>query len=191
MFMDQDFSVYMMRSADKEVEEKEVQKVMKQLPESNVKYATVDLGYMELREFNKSRLAESLKEAEIPYFTTELPHYVKGYFTKEIQEIRNTLAELKGTYEGLSNKNAPSAQELKILIDRYTTDLNELDTHINSEVRPKAMVQKIMQVIKGHEHEKFTVLHFGEEQTFVEILKLLKDQKVKTNVVFMPLAKFL
>jgi hypothetical protein len=180
-----------MRSAEKDVEEKEVEKVMDQLQDMNVKYATVDLGYMELREFNETKLAGSLKEAEIPYFTTELPHYVKGYFTKEIAEIRNTLAELKGTYDGLSNKNAPSAQELKLLIDRYTTDLKELDTHINQEVRPKAMVKRILQVIKGHEQEKFTVLHFGEEQTFVEIMKLLKDEKVKPNVVFMPLNKFL
>ena len=43
----------------------------------------------------------------------------------------------------------------------------------------------------GHEQEKFTVLHFGEELTFVEIMKLLKDEKVKPNVVFMPLSKFL
>lgn len=195
MFLDpmveENFSVFMMKKPDSKVGIEQGEELLKHLNKMNVKYATVDLGYTELKDFHETRLAELLKKADIPYFTTELPHYVKGYFATEIQEIKNTLSELKGTYDGLKNKNAPSAQELKLLIDRYSTDLRDLDSHITQTIRPDAVVKKIVQLQKGHEDAKWTVLHFGEENTFVEVVKKLKEEGVKINVVFMDISKFL
>ncbi|MFX0106374.1 MAG: hypothetical protein ACFE75_12920, partial [Candidatus Hodarchaeota archaeon] len=92
-----------------------------------VDFATIDLGYMNLREFNKTHLAKVLKEFGIPYFTIELPHYVKGHFTSQISEIQNKYNELKSTYSMLKDKNTPGAQELSYLIDYYSNELRELN----------------------------------------------------------------
>jgi len=185
------FSMYLMRSPDIEVKEDELKDLVQGIDTIKAKFATIDLGYMELREFNKTSLSRLLKEHEIPYFTTELPYYVKGHFSKEVDDIKLKLDELMGTYSSLSNKKSGGALELKVLIDRYAEDLMEIDKYITMKVRAGAIVQKILSLVRDPKDEQTTFVHFGEEKTFLEIMKRLKEKGVKSNVVFIQLAKVL
>ena len=185
------FSMYLMRSPEAVVKEDELKDLVKGIDAIKAKFATIDLGYMELREFNETPLARLLKEHKIPYFTSELPYYVKGHFSKEVDDIKVKLEELMGTYSTLSNKKSSGALELKVLIDRYAEDLSEIDKYITMKVRAGAIVEKIMSVVKDPKDEQTTFVHFGEEKTFLEIMKRLKEKGLKSNVVFIQLAKVL
>ena len=189
--VDKNFSIYMMGDLESEVKDASIKDMVQNFLSMPIKFATIDLGYMTLREFDKTDLSRILKEHEIPYFTTELPYYVKGHFAKEIDKIRNKLDELLGTYDTLSNKNTCSAQELKILIERYSKDLRELDRYINLKVRSEAIVEKMLRLIEDRDDPELSFVHIGEENTFLEIMRLLKDENVKSNVVFVELSKIL
>ena len=153
-------------------------------------------------EFDKSKFTELWDEAkemydnllnrfEIPYFTIELPYYVKEHFSKEIVDFQNKVHELKAGYDMLVNKNTSSAQALKFLIEQYSNELDELNRYINFEVRTEAIVKKILAVLKGRENNDLTFVHFGEENTFIQIMKRLKELDVKSNAIFIQKSKVL
>ena len=189
--IDDNFSVYLMRDTDADVSSGDIENLVAKFRDIPVNFATIDLGYMNLREFNKTHLAKVLKEFEIPYFTIELPHYVKGHFTSQISEIQNKYDELKSTYSMLKDKNTPGAQELSYLIDYYSNELRELNYYINQQIRTDSAVKRILSVIKDRDSKNLTFVHFGDESTLVEIMKQLKGQNVKSNILFIQRSKFL
>jgi hypothetical protein len=188
---DNNFSVYVIQDMDEKYKEENITGLFDSIKDIPINFATVDLGYMNLREFNETFLAKVLKMNSIPYFTIELPHYVKGHFSSQISEIQSKYNELKTTYDSLKNKNAPSAQELRYLIEYYSNELKELNHYISKQVRTSAVAKRISQVIKDRPDEDMTFIHFGEENTFVEIMKELKDINVKSNVLFIQSSRFL
>ena len=188
---DNNFSVYMIQDKDDKVKEDNIEGLFNAIKDISINFATIDLGYMSLREFNETPLSKVLKKFAIPYFTIELPHYVKGHFSSQISEIQNKYDELKSTYDSLKNKNASSAQELCYLIDYYSNELKQLKFYVNQQVRTNAIIKRILEVIKGRPDEDLTFLHFGEENTFVEIMKQLKEVNVKSNVLFIQSSRFI
>ncbi len=189
--MDNNFSVYLLRDMDGDITESDVEILIEKFKEIPVKFATIDLGYTSLREFNETHLARVLKEFEIPYFTVELPHFVKGHFSSQISEIQNKYNELKSSYDLLKDKNTPGAQELSYLIDYYSNELKELNHYINQKIRVDSITQKILSVIKDRDSRDLTFVHIGEENTLVEIMRQLKEHDVKSNILFIQKSKFL
>ncbi|MHA2037792.1 MAG: hypothetical protein ACW98X_15260 [Promethearchaeota archaeon] len=188
---DNNFSVYVIQDMEEKFKEENIAGLFDSIKDIPINFATIDLGYMNLREFNETFLSKVLRKYEIPYFTIELPHYVKGHFSSQISEIQNKYNELKCTYDSLKNKNAPSAQELCYLIEYYSNELKELNHYISREVRTNTVTKRILDVIKDRKDEDLTFIHFGEENTFVEIMKELKDINVKSNVLFIQSSKFI
>ncbi len=189
--MDNNFSVYLIRDKDADVTGKDVVDLVEKFKDIPVHFATIDLGYMNLREFNETYLSKVLKKFEIPYFTIELPHYVKGHFSSQISEIKNKYKELKATYDSLKDRNSPDAQELSYLIDYYSNELRELNHYITQQIRTESIVKKILSVIKDRDSRDLNFVHFGEENTLVEIMKQLKERNVKSNILFIQKSKFL
>ena len=189
--IDNNFSVYLLRDMDEDITDKAIEDLIEKFKEIPVNFATVDLGYVSLREFNETHLAKVFNDFEIPYFTIELPHYVKGHFSSQISQIQNKYNELKESYDLLNDKNSPGAQELSYLIDYYSNELRELDHYINQQVRVESIVKKILSVIKDRDNRDLTFVHVGEENTLVEIMRHLKVHDVKSNILFMQKSKFL
>ncbi|MFX0028847.1 MAG: hypothetical protein ACFE8B_06530 [Candidatus Hermodarchaeota archaeon] len=190
-FMDNNFSVYLLRDMDGEITERDVENLVEKFKEIPVKFATIDLGYTSLREFNNTHLAKVFNDFEIPYFTVELPHFVKGHFSSQISEIQNKYNELKASYDLLKDKHTPGAQELSYLIEYYSNELKELNHYINQKIRVDSIVQKILGVIKDRDSRDLTFVHVGEENTLVEIMRQLKEHNVKSNILFIQKSKFL
>lgn len=189
--VDNNFSVYMMQEKDGKFKEDNIENLFNTIKDIPINFATIDLGYMNLREFTKTALSKVLKKFEIPYFTVELPHYVKGHFSSQISEIQNKYDELKSTYDSLKNKNVPSAQELCYLIDYYSNELKGLKHYISKQVRTNAITKRILEVLKDRKDKDLTFVHFGEENTFVEIVKQLKEKNVKSNILFIQSSRFI
>ncbi len=188
---DNNFSVYMIQEKDEKVKEDDVERILENIKDISINFATIDLGHMNLREFNETALSKVLRKFGIPYFTIQLPHYVKGHYSSQLSEIQNKYNELKSTYDSLKDKNAPSAQELCYLIQYYSTELKELNHYISKQVRTSAVTKRILEVIKDRPDEDMTFIHFGEENTFVEIMKELKELNVKSNVIFIQSSRFI
>jgi hypothetical protein len=189
--MDDNFSVYLLRDTEDEVSGENVNNLIEKFKEIPVSFATIDLGYTTLREFNETYLAKVLKEYEIPFFSVELPHYVKGHFLGQISEMKNKYNELKASYELLKDKNSPGAQELIYLIEYYSNELRELNFYINQQIRVESIVEKILKVIEGRDSRNLTFVHIGEENTLVGIMGQLKQHDVKSNIIFIQKSKFL
>ncbi|MHA2180597.1 MAG: hypothetical protein ACXAAH_04145 [Promethearchaeota archaeon] len=188
---DNNFSVYVIQDMEEKFKEENIAGLFDSIKDIPINFATIDLGYMSPREFNETFLSKVLRKFEIPYFTIELPHYVKGHFSSQMSEIQSKYNELKGTYDSLKNKDAPSAQELCYLIEYYSNELKELNHYISKQVRTSTVTKRILEVIKDRPDEDLTFIHFGEENTFVEIMKELKAINVKSNVLFIQSSKFI
>ncbi|MFX0081165.1 MAG: hypothetical protein ACFE94_05375 [Candidatus Hodarchaeota archaeon] len=189
--VDKNFSVYSIRDLDVKLKEENIEELIGKIKHIPVHFATIDLGKMNLREFNRTHLANVLKKFEIPYFTIELPYYVKGHYASQISEIQNKYNELNTTYNSLKDKNSSGAQELSYLIDYYSKELMDLNHYLNQQIRAKSIVEKILSVIKDRDSKNLTFVHFGKENTFVEIMKQLKEINVKSNAIFIQKSKFL
>ena len=189
--MDDNFSVYLLRDTEDDVSGENLNNLIEKLKEIPVSFATIDLGYTTLREFNETYLAKVLKQYEIPFFSVELPHYVKGHFSGQISEMKNKYNELKVSYELLKDKNSPGAQELSYLIEYYSNELRELNYYINQQIRVESIVEKILKVIEGRDSRNLTFVHVGEENTLVGIMGQLKKHDVKSNIIFIQKSKFL
>jgi len=188
--VDKNHLMYLERDLEFDDKENEIEDLIENLNNISINFATIDLGIMSLREFNATFLANLLSKLKIPYFTIQLPSYVKGHYSKDILEINNKYKELKATYNTLENKNTPGAEELKFLMYHYSKELMELKRYIK-KIRTEAISNKILDIIKGHEDNLWTFIHFGEENTFLEIMTQVKEQNVKSNVIFIPKSKFL
>lgn len=188
---DQNFSVYLMKDKDDDIKEEDIKDLVERIKSIPVHFATIDLGHNNMREFNETFLAKILTNCGIPYFTIELPHYVKGHFTSQISEIQKKYNELKDTYDLLKDKNSPGAQELGYLVDYYSNELMELKHYINQQVKTETIIKRILEVLKDRKGEDLTFVHFGEENTFVEIMKQLKEFDVKSNILFIQKSKFM
>ena len=186
---DKNVSIYDDRNL--EDDEKDTEDLVRDFNDIPISFATIDLEHIDLREFNKTYLAKVLNKYEIPYFTIELPYYVKEHFSKNIIEIKNKLNELKAGYDILEIKNTSNAKELMDLIDHYSNELEALNRHINLEIRTNAIMKKILFVIKGREDKVLDFLHIGDKSTFIESMKLLKAFNVKSNVIFVQKSRFL
>lgn len=178
---DTEFSIHLMDDLELEVSRNEVENFATQIRDFNVDFATIDLGLSTLREFENTPLAMNLKKLEIPYFTIELPYYVKDYFAKQINEIKEKYYELKATYDILEDKNKRFAQELNHLINYYSNELRELDNYINVEVRSKLIFNKVLTLIKGKNNKNLTFLHFGQRNFFMEIFSQTKSDIYKSK----------
>ena len=185
------FPVYLITELDAEILEESIEDLVEKVKKIPVHFVTIDLGYISSKKFNETYLAKVLSKFNIPYFTIELPFYVKGHYASQISEIQYKYEELKSTYDSLKNKNVSSAQELKYLIDYYSNELMELKYHINQNVRCTTITKKILEVLKDRNDKELTFLHFGEENTFVEIMKRLKKHNVKSNILFMKISEFI
>ncbi|MFW9882279.1 MAG: hypothetical protein ACFFG0_55160, partial [Candidatus Thorarchaeota archaeon] len=174
-----------------DITEKDVEDLIEKFKEIPVKFAIIDLGYMSLREFNETHLVKVFNDFEIPYFTIELPYYVKGHFSSQISQIQNKYNELKESYDLLRDKNSPGAQELSYLIDYYSNELRELNHYINQQIRVESILKKILSVIKDRDSNDLTFVYVGEENTLVEMMKHLKEHDLKSNILFIQKSKFL
>ena len=190
-FMDDNFAVYKVSDIGQDFTGEGANNLFEKFKEIPVSFVTLDLGYTTLREFNETHLAKVLKQYEIPYFSVELPYYVKGHFSSQIGEMKNKYHELKSCYDALKNKNSPGAQELSYLIDYYSNELQELNYYINQQVRVDSICEKILSVIEGRDSRDLTFVHIGEENTLVGIMRELKARDVKSNIIFVQKSKFL
>ena len=173
------------------VQETYIEEFVEKIKLIPVRIATIDLGSMSLREFNQTSLAKVLNKYQISYFTLKLPHYEKEHFLSQLFEIQNKFNELMIKYDSLKDRNTPSAQELSYLIDTYSNEIMELKHYINQKIRTDALTSKILHVIKNLDSKELTVIHFGEENTFAEIVKQAKEQNIKSNILFIQKSKFL
>lgn len=161
-----------------------IEDLMEKIKSIPIHAATIDLGDLDLEEFNQTYLAKVLNELEIPYFTLELPHYRKGQFLSQLLEIQKKYNELKNKYESLEQTNTPSAQELKYLVDYYSNEIIELKHYINQLVQTGSIISRILEVIQNLDNEDLTFIHIGEENTFAEIVRQAKLHNLKANILF-------
>ena len=77
------------------------------------------------------------------------------------------------------------------MIERYSKDLQGLDRYINLKVRSEAIVEKMLRLIEDRNDSELSFVHIGEENSFLEIMRRLKEENVKSNVVFVDISKIL
>ncbi|MFX0021475.1 MAG: hypothetical protein ACFE9S_04065 [Candidatus Hermodarchaeota archaeon] len=178
-----DFSIHLMDDIELRASKRDVKNLVTQIRDYNVNFATIDLGITTYREFEKTPLSKNLKKLNIPYFTIELPYYVKDHFARQINELKEKYYELRATYDILEDKNKSTAQELNSLMRYYSKELREIKNYININVRTKLIFKKILSLITGKDNKSLRFIHFGERNFFMGIFNLIESIRNNNQIL--------
>ncbi|MBY8989535.1 MAG: hypothetical protein KGD58_02180 [Candidatus Lokiarchaeota archaeon] len=148
----------------------------------NVNFATIDLENENLRSFNKSSLAKTLEQYNIPYYIVNIPEYAMGYLMTEIIEKVEQVDELIEEFLSMSNKESIKGLNLKSWIDFLKEEIDEKKLFLELKLRPEWVVKKILDIIRPKNNNEITFVHFAQDKIFNETMKLLKDLSIEVKV---------
>ena len=173
-------TVYLVKKQNYKERIKEIKKIMNYFKYIKIDFATVDLESEDLEEFTHSCLGQLLHKRGITYFPIDIPECAKNYFYKELFKKEDLLNDLVIKYINAKKKHSYKVENLKFWIDVHSDDIKEKKEVLNSKLKPQRIVETIADLIETIEKKNINIIHFGEENTFSEIMKLLKGLNIDT-----------
>lgn len=159
----------------------DIPKLREFLDKKFINFITIDFN-IDLNEFNKSPLAQMLKQQNIKYFQVDIPEYAMGYIYQEIVEKEELLNDLCEEYEIMEDKNSLKGESLKNWIDMLREDIEEKEIFISLKLRPQWIVKKMLDIAKGFEDEEVSFLHLVQEDICEDICAEVTAQLRELNV---------
>jgi glutaredoxin len=148
----------------------------------NINFATVDLENENLRNFNKSSLAKTLEQYNIPYYLVNIPEYAMGYLMTEIREKEEQVDELEQEFLRMKDKGSIKGLNLKSWIDFLKEEIDEKRLFLQSKLRPEWITKKILDIIRAKDNNEITFVHFAQDNIFNEMMNLLKDLDIEVEI---------
>jgi len=159
----------------------DIPKLREFLDKKFINFITIDFN-IDLNEFNKSPLAQMLKQQNIKYFQVDIPEYAMGYIYQEIVEKEELLNDLCEEYEIMEDKDSLKGESLKNWIDMLREDIEEKEIFISLKLRPQWIVKKMLDIAKGFEDEEVSFLHLVQEDICEDICAEVTAQLRELNV---------
>ena len=163
----------------------ELRKIMDYFKYKMVEFATVDHEEESFREFNGTNLAQLLNESKIPYLPISIPDRTKNYFNNVVMEKEKQIKEFLDDYESLNNKNCTKGIYLKSRIDLYLEQRKENTSFFNLIIKPQYIAETILKEIAKSKKDEINIIHFGMENTFSEIMKILKEFNINIDIFYL------
>nr|MDO8116404.1 hypothetical protein [Candidatus Sigynarchaeota archaeon] len=141
--------------------------------------------------FNPKSLVKVIGKCPIESYGIDVPEFAAGYLRQEIDEKKEQATGLEKEYEALADKTSAMAQNMASWIAVLKSEAQELELKLETEVKPKWLVKRILDIAAKFADDEVYVLHFGVERCLpalkaafasVENVKvsILDDKKQKT-----------
>ena len=151
----------------------ELKNLMEYFKYKAVNFATIDMGEANLKNFRNSSLARLLDKFKIPYFPVNIPEATKKYFLKVILKKTKEIEALSDEYNNLKNKKNTRGRYLSFWIDLCSKELEENRNFFLLSIKPQYIAESILKLIGSSNDENVILIHFGMENTFTEVMKIL------------------
>ncbi|MFX0001830.1 MAG: hypothetical protein ACFE9Q_15260 [Candidatus Hodarchaeota archaeon] len=149
---------------------------------NNVSFITAEMNNENFKNFKNSSLSTILNALELDYYLLDIPEYAYGYLFEEINRKEEQIRELSTEYINMDDKNSFKGINLKSWIDVLKKEVNHDKNILETKTRPQWIVKKILDLIKLHENEELSLIHFFHEKTLSEITKQLEELHIEVIV---------
>ncbi len=160
------------------------------LNEHSFDFVTVDMEGES--KFNPKSLVKVIGKCPIESHGIDIPAFANGYLTQEIDEKKEQVASLEKEYTSVSDKTTIMAQNMASWIDVLKTEVSEMEEKLETEIKPKWLVKRILDITSKKIEDEVYVLHFGVEKilptmkAFLETIPQVKaavlDSKIKKSL---------
>ncbi|MEX2680057.1 MAG: hypothetical protein Q6373_000525 [Candidatus Sigynarchaeota archaeon] len=132
------------------------------LNEHSFDFVTVDMEGES--KFNPKSLVKVIGKCPIESHGVDVPEFAAGYLRQEIDDKKEQAASLEKEYEALADKTSTMAQNMASWIDVLKSEAQELETKLETEIKPKWLVKRILDIAAKFAEDEVYVLHFGVEK---------------------------
>lgn len=175
-------NLYLIRRKENDFFESEYDDLKELIKTEEFRFAIVDFNDTDSKKYYQNPLLDFLNKIHVPYYNIDIPEYVKNYLYVDILNTELQVNELESEYEYLIFNNQEDtfkAESLKSWIDLLKSELEYKKRHLESIVKPRWILKKILDVLDDIKNEKLSILHFTNEELYSELKKLFKENKIK------------
>ncbi|MFX1409434.1 MAG: hypothetical protein ACFFA6_03720 [Promethearchaeota archaeon] len=172
---------YIAKKSKDDFHDFEIPKLREFLKKKNIDFITVDFN-VNMKEFRKSELAQSLDKLGIKYFQVDIPEYAMGYLYEEIVEKESLLNLLFEEYESMEDKDSYKGESLKNWIDMIREEIQVKEIFISLKLRPQWIVKKMLDLAKNYTKQQISFLHLVQEDICEDICTEVTEQLRALNV---------
>ena len=154
--------------------------ILKSLIDKNhIDFITVDINGDGFENIKDSSLLMALKALNIEYHLLDMPEYAYGYLYEEILKKEEQINDLLEEYQMMDGKDSFRGLNLKSWIDVLKKEVFQDKNTLEMKIRPQWIVKKILDLVKKHQNEIITLIHFAHEKTLSEMINHLKDLHIE------------
>ncbi|MFX1315726.1 MAG: hypothetical protein ACFE9T_07670 [Promethearchaeota archaeon] len=172
---------YIAKKSKDDVHDFDIPKLREFLKKKSIDFITVDFN-VNMKEFRKSELAQSLDKLGIKYFQVDIPEYAMGYLYEEIVEKESLLNLLFEEYENMEDKDSYKGESLKNWIDMIREEIQVKEIFISLKLRPQWIVKKMLDLAKNYKKQQISFLHLVQEDICEDICIEITEQLRALNV---------
>nr|MDO8084323.1 hypothetical protein [Candidatus Sigynarchaeum springense]MDO8116459.1 hypothetical protein [Candidatus Sigynarchaeota archaeon] len=134
--------------------------------------------------FNPKSLVKVIGKCPIESYGIDVPELAAGYLRQEIDDKKEQAAGLEKEYEALADKTSAMAQNMASWIDVLKSEAQELESKLETEVKPKWLVKRILDIAAKFPEDEVYVLHFGVEKNLPALKTAFASvENVKVSVL--------
>ena len=180
-------TIYLVRNKKQSFDKNQMNKLQEILKTEKFRFAVIDFNDKELKETYEEPLAKFLEKFWIPYFSVDIPDYVRDLLNVEIFEKEAQINELEKEYEKLlfkdEEENSFKIQSLHSWIELLQKEVESQKATLESTIRPEWIVKKVLDIAKMIRNDVFSIMHFTHEEIYSELKNLFESYNIKVKKI--------
>jgi hypothetical protein len=180
-------TIYLVRNKKQSFDKSQMNKLQEILKTEKFRFAVIDFNDKELKETYEEPLAKFLEKFWIPYFSVDIPDYVRDLLNVEIFEKEAQINELEKEYEKLlfkdEEENSFKIQSLHSWIELLQKEVESQKATLESTIRPEWIVKKVLDIAKMIRNDVFSIMHFTHEEIYSELKNLFESYNIKVKKI--------
>jgi len=180
-------TLYLIRNKNRGLDKNQLQNLHEILEKEKFRFAILDFNDKQLKESYEQPLAKFLDKFWIPYFSVDIPDYVRDLLNVEIFEKEALINELEAEYENLSfseaEKNSFKLQSLNSWIELLKKEVESQKASLESTIKPRWIVKKVLDIAKMIRNDVFSIMHFTHEEIYSELKNLFESNNIKVKKI--------
>ena len=180
-------TIYLVRNKKQIFNKKQMNRLQEFLKTEKFRFAVIDFNDKELKGTYEEPLSKFLEKFWIPYFSVDIPDYVRDLLNVEIFEKEALINELEKEYEKLlfedEDENSFKIQSLHSWIELLQKEVKSQKATLESTIRPEWIVKKVLDIAKMIRNDVFSIMHFTHEEIYSELKNLFESYNIKVKKI--------
>ncbi|MFX1450891.1 MAG: hypothetical protein ACFFCM_08615 [Promethearchaeota archaeon] len=160
----------------------EIAYIYNTLDEFDFTFITVDLKNENSNQYAHDLLLKLSKIYKKPFFSLDIPEYVKKGIYKEIsrhnEQIEELELECKVFNHNQIERKSFNSQDLESWINYLKTEVKTIENYLNLKVRPQWIVKGMLELIEMYDEKDMYIMHFTTGLIFAELKRYLKQIEI-------------